>query len=519
MHLDTIIVLLFVVTAAVAIAARRFRVPYTVALVLGGLALGALHALEPPHLTKALLFSVFLPGLIFEAAFHLDLTDFKRNRVTILSLAIPGVLAAIILTALILVPAVRLVDPDGGFGWRYALVFGALIAATDPISVVSLFRSLGAPRRLATLVEGESLLNDGTSIVFFTLAVGVATGAAVSVNAVVLEFLRVVGIGAVVGFLVGITVTKVTQKVDDPMIEITLTTIAAYGSFIGAENIHGSGVIATVVAGMLCGNYGARTGMSPSTRVAVVSFWEYVAFALNSLVFLLVGFEVKLGDLLGAWQVILAAFVAVLVSRAAVVFGVAGLLSRSDERLEPAWRTVLTWGGLKGSLSMVLALSLPGDFPFRSLLVSTTFGVVILSILTQGLSMAPVLRRLGLVRTEEARMRYEFVRGQLMVAQAASREIDQLGKGITDRKLLEPLQEEYQERIAAAEQRLRDMHMEKAELRGAEIRRARRHLLIVEKDQIIESYHEGMLGRDAYEQLLSEVDDRLLRLAEDQGHG
>lgn len=519
MHLDAIIVLLLVVTAMVAIAARRFRVPYTVALVLGGLVLGGLHALEPPHLTKALLFSVFLPGLIFEAAFHLDLKDFRRNQVTIFSLAIPGVLAAILLTALILVQVVRVVDLDGGFGWRYALVFGALIAATDPISVVSLFRSLGAPRRLGTLIEGESLLNDGTSIVFFTLAVGFATGAAVSPGGVVVEFARVVGIGAIVGFAVGLTVSKLTQRIDDPMIEITLTTIAAYGSFVGAEQIHGSGVIATVVAGMLCGNYGARTGMSPTTRVAVNSFWEYVAFALNSIVFLLIGFEVKLADLFASWPVILAAFLAVALARAITVFGVTGILARSSERVPPAWRTVITWGGLRGSLSMVLALSLPADFPYRALLVSTTFGVVILSILTQGLTMSFLLKRLGVVRVEETRKRYEAIRGQLVTAQAAGRELEMMNRGAIDQKVLEPLRLDYAERIARAQAELQSLHLEKTELRDAELNRARRHLLVVEKDQAMVSFHQGLLGRDAYEHVLAEIDARLIQLKEDEEDG
>lgn len=174
----------------------------------------------------------------------------------------------------------------------HGLVFGALIASTDPIAVVGLFKSLGAPKRLAVLVEGESLLNDGTAVVLFTLILGIAQGQEVSTGAAVLDFVKVVGMGVLIGVAMGFAVSKVIQRVEEPMIEITLTTIAAYGSFVAAEQLHYSGVIATVTAGMICGNYAVRTGMGPTTRIAVESFWEYVAFALNSIVFLLIGFEV-----------------------------------------------------------------------------------------------------------------------------------------------------------------------------------------------------------------------------------
>ena len=166
MQTETILILLFSIAAVVAIAVRQLHVPYTVALVLSGLALGSLNLFTPPHLTKELLFSVFLPGLLFEAAFHIEFRDFWRNRLAIASLAVPGVAAAVALTALILTPVVSTLNLEQNFSWPYALVFGALIAATDPIAVVAVFRSLGVPLRLSVLLEGESLLNDGTAIVF-----------------------------------------------------------------------------------------------------------------------------------------------------------------------------------------------------------------------------------------------------------------------------------------------------------------------------------------------------------------
>jgi CPA1 family monovalent cation:H+ antiporter len=252
------------------------------------------------------------------------------------------------------------------------------------------------PAQLSTLLEGESLLNDGTGIVLFGLIVGLAGTAPPTLGQVVAGFVTTVGLGALTGGLFGFVLSRLIRRLDDPMVEITLTTIAAYGSFVVAERLHGSGVIATVIAGLLCGNYGARIGMKPATRLAVETFWQYVAFALNSLVFLLIGFTVQLGALWQARGLILIAFGIVVVTRAVIVLVVSGLLRRTAERLPDKWPTVLTWGGLRGALSIVLALSLAADFPQRDLLVNLTSGVVILSILIQGLSMAPLVRRLGL---------------------------------------------------------------------------------------------------------------------------
>ncbi len=517
---EAVFVLLFIVATAVAVAARRLQVPYTVALVLAGLVLGPLHAFEPPHLTKELLFSIILPGLIFEAAFHVEFRDFWRDRNAILSLAVPGVVATIALTTILLTPVVGALSLADAFDWRHALVFGTVVAATDPISVVALFKHLGVPRRLGLLIEGESLLNDGTAIVFFTLALGVVAAHMNSVRDVALTFVTIVGAGLAVGLVVGMAVSEVIRGVDDPMIEITLTTIAAYGAFLAAEHLGYSGVIATVVAGMLCGNYGARTGMSPSTRVAAETFWDYVAFALNSIVFLLIGFEVHLDALLHSWAPILAAYLAMTIGRGIVVFGVSGLLRLTRQGLPASWSAVLTWGGLRGALSMVLALSLPRDFPYRDLLVTMTFGVVVLSILVQGLTMASVLRALGIVRAHAARTAYEKTRGALQAADAALAELESMARARTaPRDVLETVRDEYEARIRDAEAALRDIRLARDELRCEELKHIRRHLLQVEKERVIDGFRRGALSEESYEQLLADVDARLVDVEADRGNG
>lgn len=513
METETIFILLFVVATAVAIAVQRLAVPYTVALVFTGLVLGLLHAFEAPHLTKALLFSVFLPGLLFEAAFHIEFKQFWRNCLAISSLALLGVVAAIGLTAVILTPVANLLHFVQGFTWRHALVFGALISATDPIAVIAIFKNLGVPQRLAVLLEGESLLNDGTAIVFFTVSLALVTGTVVTPGGLAVDFIKIAGIGALIGTGVGLAVSQVIKQVDDPMIEITLTTIAAYGSFLAAEHFHYSGVIATVSAGMLCGNYGARVGMSASTRIAVESFWEYLAFALNSIVFLLIGLEVHYQALLSSWQAVLVAYLVVTGGRALVIFGASSLLRTTRERIPWVWSAVLTWGGLRGGLSMVLVLSLPKDFPHRELLVSMTFGVVILSILVHGLTMSPLLRWLGIVRGHQERAAYELTRGKLQAAHAALEEIDQMSLvHFTNPEVLASLRREYEQKVERDRAALDELHLEKQQLRDEELQRARRHLQSVEKDAVIDAFHHGLLSQTVQEKLLADIDAQLLRL-------
>jgi CPA1 family monovalent cation:H+ antiporter len=511
--IETAFILLFVVATAVAIAARRARLPYTVALVLAGLALGGLDLFPAPQLTKTLLFSVFLPGLIFEAAFHIDFREFRDNWITILSLAVPGVVASTALIAFILTPVIVALGVAVGFGWKHALVFGALISATDPVAVVGLFRNMGAPRRLTMLLDGESLLNDGTAIVFFTLSLSLLAGTDVTAGHLVLQFLSIVGVGAVIGAVIGVTASLLMRQIDDPMIEITLTTIAAYGSFVTAETAHASGVIATVAAGMLCGNFGARTGMSASTRVATETFWEYVAFALNSIVFLLIGFEVQLPVLFSYWLPILVAYLVVTVGRGLVIVGGRALVGLTRERFPWRWSIVLTWGGLRGALPMVLVLSLPSTFAYRELLVSMTFGVAVLSILVHGLTMSGVLTRLGIVSEPAERTAYEIRSGQLRAAAAALQELDRMSQmHLAAPTILDALREEYRRIVESTEKELQKLAANRGPLRDRDLYRIRRRLLITERDQVMQAFHHGTLGRKSQERLLADIDARLLRL-------
>jgi CPA1 family monovalent cation:H+ antiporter len=515
MSSGTSFVLLFSIATAVAIAVRSLRVPYTVALVVVGLVLGTMDVIAVPHLTKELLFTAILPGLLFEAAFNLDARELWGNRLAIGTLAVPGVILAIALTAAMVVPLMSALGLDPTFEWRYGLVFGALVAATDPIAVVALFHRLDVGRRLTTLVEGESLLNDGTSVVLFTLILAFATGTASTPGALVAEFATIVGSGALMGALVGVATTQITKRIDEPVIEITLTVIAAYGSFALAEYFHGSGVIATVVTGMFCGTVGWRHGMSPSTKIAVETFWDYVAFALNSIVFLLIGFEVRLPALIAYAAVIGIAYLASLVARFGVVLGVATLLRPTRERIPRSWIPVLTWGGLRGALSMVLALALPADFPHRTQLIAMTYGVVLLSLLLQGLSMAGLLRRLGLIGEDVTNEVLEHARGDLRAVDTGLAELTRMRRDhAAPPDVLDAIEQRIQSRRADALQRLANLHLTQTDLRRDEAVRAVRRLLLVERADLIDAKADGSVREEVLDRLTADVDSRLARLEE-----
>ena len=397
MPLSGSIIVLLLVAAVVALVAPRARVPYTVALVVAGLLLSVVPIVHPPPLTKELLFAVFLPGLLFEASVQLEADEFWRNRVVIFSLALPAVVMSTVIVAAALVLLFPLIGAP--LGWGPAFVFATLIAATDPIAVVALVRTLGAPVRLAVLIEGESLLNDGTAAVAFTTAVAVVLGGQPKVATLAFEFAYAIVIAILVGGAIGLLTSKLLTWLDDAMVLISVTTAAAYGSFLIAEAMHASGVIAAVTAGLLSGTEAVKRAIAPESRAVLRAFWDYVAFALNSIVFLLIGFQAGVSTLLEAWRIIAIAFVVVTVTRIVVTYAVVHAVA-SAEAFPRRWTPVLAWSGLRGSLAMVLALSLPAEMVQRDEIVAMTIGVVVLSILIQGMTVRPLLRRLGLEKAQ-----------------------------------------------------------------------------------------------------------------------
>ncbi|MFL5749173.1 MAG: cation:proton antiporter [Chloroflexota bacterium] len=367
-------------------------IPYTVALVVLGVLAGAILPVDVV-ISPELVLLVLLPGLVFEAALRIDIDDFRGTFGGIVLLAAPGVLVSAAIVAAVLAVAT-------GLPLELGFVVGAMVAATDPVAVVSTFKQLGSPRRLATLIESESLFNDGTALVVFSVAVQVVVGT-VTPAGVVVSVATIIVASTAIGLAAGWVASRLIAAVDDHLVELTLSVAAAYGTYIVADALGQSGIIATVVTGLLVGNHARRVGMSERSLEALDTVWEFAAFLLTAVVFLLIGLAIGLGDVASALPWIAWGIVAILVGRAVVVYGLLGgasrLTSGRDDRqaLPLAWLHILFWGGLRGAVAIAMALSLPTDFPQRDLLQATTFGIVLFTLLVQGTTVEWLIDRVG----------------------------------------------------------------------------------------------------------------------------
>jgi CPA1 family monovalent cation:H+ antiporter len=501
---ETLIITLMLVATLVAIAVRRIRLPYTVSLVLVGLFLSIQSPMDV-EVTPEIILALFVPPLIFEAAFHLDFRLLRENLVPILMLAVPGV----VLTTLLVGGMVAL---GTGLSLGVTAIFGALIAATDPVAVVALFRALGVPRRLAVAVEGESLFNDGTAIVVFQIALAATLSGVFNPVGGLLDFLRVAVGGIAIGLVLGWATAQLISRVDDRLIVTTITTLLAYGAYLAAEQIHVSGVLAVVAAGLVSGNVGLA-GASPTTKIMLFNLWDFLAFLANSLVFLLIGLNVDLPLLWNHIASIGIAVAAVLLSRAAVVYGLSflsHLRSREQPHIPIRWRHVLFWGGLRGAISLALALSLPTDLPERDTLLAMTFGVVLFSLLAQGTTIRTLLKQLGLIRRSERRKAQEMRLGRLFAAQAGLNELERLHQeGLLTDDMWAGLRTDYQRTQEQLHSDMNQLFVEHAELEREMLLKSRREALQAERSALGDALRRGLISEETYEELCTDVDRRL----------
>lgn len=379
--------ILLLIAAVVAMLARRLHVPYSVGLVFAGIALALLPFSPNIELTKQLVFTLFLPPLIFEAAFQLRWRELRKDLPVILTLATVGVILSAAATAI----GMRYLAQ---WTWISAIVFGVLIAATDPVSVIATFKDMKAPGRVRLLVEAESLFNDATAAVAFTIVLLFASGQSVGVFGVTKTLLIMVAGSLVCGAVVAAVVLLLTGATDDHLVEITFTTVAAFGSFLLAEHFHLSGVLATLTSGLIIGNVG-HLAIAAETREAVEEFWEYAAFVANSLIFLLIGMRLANQNYGFVLLPALIAIVIVTLGRAVAIYPLSLLFARSKLRIPSPSQHVLFWGGLRGALALALALGLPPDMQGRESIITVAFAVVAFSIFVQGLTIKPLMRRLG----------------------------------------------------------------------------------------------------------------------------
>jgi monovalent cation:H+ antiporter, CPA1 family len=483
------------VSLSVATVSRIFswvrQIPYTLLLVIVGLVLAFID-IKLINLSPELILEIFLPPLLFEAAWNVRWRNLKENWFPVTLFAIFGVIISVVGIAFTL-------NQFTALPIMTALLVGASLSTTDPVSVVALFREVGAGKQLSTLMEGESLFNDGVAVVAFVLLVEIIQGSIdFSLSTTVVRFFTFAGIGVGMGCLVGFGISYLTQRLDLPLVEQSLTLVSAYGTYLITEELGGSGVIGVVTVGLILGNFGSRIGMNPRTRLLVSEFWEFLAFFVNSIVFLLIGDQIKISSLSDNLDLIFLAIIAVVIARLIAIYGL-GWLSNwlTDTKITLREQTVLWWAGLRGSVSIALALSVPVTLVERQEIIETVFGVVLFTLLVQGLTTKWLLEKLNLIGDRPIRLEYSELLARRV---ALKRVLDYLAKldaspGI-DTDLYIKEKELVKGQLETVEIKIEKLQAQHLQLRSLDMEQLREQLLNIEAETYAEFIRAGRLTSD-----------------------
>jgi CPA1 family monovalent cation:H+ antiporter len=512
--LVTTLIILLLVATGVALITRRLRTPYVTGLVLAGLAVTELLPGQV-GLDPALVLNLFLPILIFEAAINTDISRLRSTFKPIALLAGPGIAIASAITAVLLRYTL-------GFDWIPALFAGTILANTDTVSVIAVFKEIPVPSRLSTIVEGESLFNDAVTLVLFSLVANIYTLGSASFLEVIQQLTVVIVGGTLIGLAFGYLSVGLSRQSDDALSDILLTVAVALGAFQVGQFLGVSGAVAVVVAGLVYGNLGIAHNVSATAKITVLSFWEYAGFGVNTFIFLLIGLEV---DLITLWQTLPFVLIAVLVyqvGRALTIYPLLAFLRLFDRPIPIKWQHVLFLGNIKGSLSMALALSIPLGLPGREQVIVLVFGTVLVSLIGQGLSLPWLVKRLKLSGVSSVRQQVEESQIQLIAAKAAQDELDSLLRsGILPKAVYEELRAAYQAKVASSERQLRDLYNQRPDQSfGREGDRAkldtiRRRLLLAEKGAVDSALRKRILSEGLVQNYIRELNEQLLTLDDD----
>jgi Na+/H+ antiporter len=528
--LETIelVLAMFGVALAASYLARRLRVAEPIMLLLGGLglglalewAVGAGLLAERPEVGLApdVVFLLFLPPILFAAAYFTPIRDFRANARAILLLAIGLVLFTTVVVALV----ANAVVP--GLGLAAAFTLGAIVAPPDAVAATAIFQRLGVPRRIVTILEGESLINDASSLIAYRAASAVALGVATfSITGSTLDFV-VIGVGGlVVGAILGMVLARALTLTADPILEIVLTLLAPTTSYLVAEELGFSGVLATVVAGLITGRRAARV-LSPQARVLGLGAWRTVIWVINAFVFLLIGLQLPsilagLQDIPPATLLWYGSVVSltVIVARFAWVFPATYLPRYLSPRLRarepvpsPRAIAIVSWAGMRGVVSLAAALALSPDFPQRPLILFLTFCVILATLVGQGLTLPLLIRRLGVTavvgprESEEVHARLAAVEAALIRSEELRLEFPQHGPLLDS--IRDALEHEATHVLPTSNGTLTE-----AEQEALDHRAIRSAILVAQRDAVIDLRDQGVINDETLRAIERDLDFEVLR--------
>jgi Na+/H+ antiporter len=510
--IELLLLALMVAVAGLSILARLVRVPYPILLVLGGLVLGFVPGMPAVELPPELVLVAFLPPLLYWSGFFSSPRDLRADARAISMAAVGLVLAT---TAAVAVVAQAAVD---GLSWPAAFALGAIVSPTDPLAATAIARRLGVPRRLITILEGESLVNDATALVAYRVAVAAAVSGSFVAWQAGLRFLVGAAGGVLVGLLVGRLIAEVRRRLDDPVVEIVISVVTGYLAYLPAELLGVSGVLAAVTAGLYVG-WRAPELASPSTRLLGFSFWEVMVYLANAVLFILVGLQLDpiLSALSGTAVAVLVGLAAlvsavVIAVRLGWVFTTPYLIRLLDRRPSQVLRRagarerlVIGWSGMRGAVSLAAALALPLDFPMRNLILFLTFAVILATLVLQGLTLPALIRRLRL--TGDGTEEQEELRARMAATKAALDRLDELaGEDWTRDDTVARLHGLFEFRRRRLKARAGIWEDDGAEDRSLAYQRLVRELLVAQRQAIVRLRNQGAISNDVMHRIERELD-------------
>ena len=516
MHgVELVLISLLVAVSVLAAASRVVGVPYPILLVLGGLVMGFVPGLPEVELDPDLVLVIFLPPLLYSAAFFASLRDLRYDLRSISMLAIGLVVATACAVAVV---AHALIDD---LPWAAAFALGAIVAPTDPLAAMEVGRRVGLPRRIATILEGESLINDGTALVIYRVAVG-AVGGGFSLAEAGFEFvLGAVG-GIAIGLAVGWVIAEIRKRLDDPPVEVTISLLTGYAAYVPAERVGASGVLAAVTIGIYIG-WRAPEISSARQRVAGYSMWTILTFLLNALLFVLIGLQLPLilegledeplGELIGIAAVVAAVVIVCRLLWMHLMTGAIRALDRRPSQRERrgSWRGRMVggWAGMRGAVSLAAALALPSDFPARDQLLFITFGVILATLVLQGLTLPAVIRWSG-VHDDGSEAREELL-ARRRATEAALERLDELeGEEWTRDDTVERMRGMYRYRVrrlnARAGEPGEDDDGDDYEHRSRKYQKMVRTVLDAQRAAVVQLRNQGEISNDVMHRIERELD-------------